>query len=649
MTMRKNTLIYLAFLLLPGLISCTDNDDNNPDIAAGDGQVHLQATVKENNVLTRALVSPEDGNYYLYCTKVGETELSSNKFNLSGNGTTWTASPTLYWDDIKKETTNTFYLTNMDDMTFPTDPEDRIVNKDILFGKATGWNTPLNFTLTHLTSKITVIVYDNTLNKDKEEGKVNFGNAKVVFYPGLNRTTTGIDYTFTDGDIIGKIKSEDTDKDKTTAINRANFTDKDPVITIGTGLEAKNYNGVESSPLYIVPHAFYEEDYLEVTAGKYVYRIPVPIPSGATYPFNLKAGEHLTIQVELSEDVITATAKLIGWEEKVISNPIEISRVFNIASWNELRDLAQAVATGYTFKGMVVRLTEDIELQDQISLGTEEYPFEGVFSGNGCSIKNLGIQGEGMRRNKGGLFAYTKGATVQDLILVAPYVEPNGDNPVGALIDNATNTTVFNCKTTSNAAYEAGDVNGGTTDKVGGLIGTATGTSTVINCYSRVRVEGTGEFIGGLIGYSEASITHCFAKGEVDGTGNATHVGGLVGHMEGSMNYCYAQGDVTGSTKVGGLIGHLDGKISQCYSSGRVTGTEAGGLVNCLGFDAVVEKCFWINYGGNTPGSGSATLPDNCRGYADGADFLDTEQDYYLDNSTSIWTLVGNYPEFTNQ
>ena len=638
--MRKNKLIYLAFLLLAGFISCADDDNNKPDIDAGDGQVHLQATMAKSNVLTRAgeTESPKDGPYYLHCTKVGETSLKSNQFTLSssedGVTTTWSASRALYWDDIKEASPNTdteFYLTNVDadDMTFLP----KTVNEDILFGKTTGWNKKLDFTLNHLTSKITVIVYDNTLNREDPDKKVNFGNAKVVFNPGLNRTTTGIDHTTT----TGKILSSSADKDIATTI--ANFKNRDD-ITIGS----KTYKGVEGSPLYVVPHTFVKGDSLEVTAGKFVYRIPVPIPSDESYPFSLKAGDHLTIQVELSEDLITAKAKLIDWEGKD-AGKIEISRVFNIATWNELRDLAQAVATGYTFKGMVVRLTKDIELEGQISLGTEEYPFEGIFGGDGHKIKYLGIQGEGMRRNKGGLFAYTNGATVQNLILVSPYVEPNGENPVGTLIDNATNTTVFNCRTESDDANRAGDVNGGAVDKVGGLIGTATGTSTLINCYSFVRVEGTGEYIGGLIGYSEASITHCFAKGDVD-CNRATHVGGLAGFMAGSMQYCYAQGDVIGSSKVGGLVGHLDGKISQCYSSGQATGIEAGGLFSCLGFDAEIEYCFWFNYGGATPGSGSASLPESCKPYTSGATLLNTG---YLDNSTSVWkTPVSTYPEFAN-
>lgn len=643
--MRKNKLIYLAFLLLPGFISCVDDDNDKPDIDTGDGQVHLKATVVKNSILTRADENFEpaaDGDYYLYCTKVGDTSLTPHEFNRSTKNVegvttiTWTASPKLYWDDIEEAKPDKgdteFYLsnmklTNMEDMTFLS----KAMNKDILFGKTTGWNKELDFTLNHLTSKITVIVYDNTL-----EGNVNFKNAKVVFYPGLNRTTTGIDY------ITGTIKSLDTDKDITTTINE--FKEK-TVEKTNAENNIITHNGIENTnPLYIVPQEFTGKDSLEVTAGKYVYRIPLPTPTGDT--FNLLAGEHLIIEVELSEDDIKSSARLINWEDKN-AGEIEISRVFNIASWPELRDLAQAVATGYTFKGMVVRLNADIELQDQISLGTKEHPFEGVFGGGGHRIKNLGLQGT-MQRNKGGLFAYTSGATIQNLTLVEPYVESDGKNPVGALIDNAVNTTVFNCRTES-VGSNSGVVYGGTVDKVGGLIGAATGTSTLINCYSYVRVEGEGEFIGGLIGYSEASITHCFAKGEVDCVG-ATHVGGLAGHMEGSMHYCYAQGNVTGSSKIGGLIGHLDGKINQCYASGQVTGPlgqvdeiEAGGLVSCLGFEAEVESCFWHSW--NVNGSGSATLPGSCKPFATGATLLG-----YLDNQTGIWKVQGdNYPEFANQ
>lgn len=654
MTMRKNKLIYFVFLLLPGFISCAEDNKDNQNIDTENKQVCLQATVAKNNILTRAVEPAPDGDYYLHYTKVGRTELVTNKFTGSTTDgvTTWTATPTLYWDDIEeampKDNTK-FYLTNMKAMTFSP----KVVNEDILFGEETGWNKTLDFTLAHLTSKITIIVYDNTLNKDNER-KVNFSNAKVVFYPGLNRTTTGIDYTYTDAGITGKIKSDNTDKDKTTVINRIDFNDKEPVITVETESGTKSYNGVESNPLYIVPHTFNTGDSLEITAGKYVYRIPIPIPSTESYPFNLAANEHLTIQVELSEDLIKATAQLSDWETKAIDKPIEISRVFNIASWNELRDLAQAIATGYTFKGMVVRLTADeITLEGQISLGTEEYPFEGVFDGIKCKIKGLGVQSN-VRRNKGGFFAYTRGATIQNITLVTPYVDSDGENPVGALIDNAENTTVFNCRTESVDANNTGEVKGVTANKVGGLIGTAIGTSTLINCYSFVKVEGRGEYVGGLIGYAQASITHCFAKGEVavDGatSARATYVGGLAGFMAGSMQYCYAWGNVTGN-KVGGLVGELDGKVSQCYASGKASGSEAGGLFSSLGFDAVAEDCFWFNHDGNTPGTGSAALP-KCYPYTDGTSLLSSDPTPgKLDNSTSIWntTVTNNRPEFANQ
>ncbi|GEM_PF-6302704 len=642
MTMRKNKLMYIALLLLPGFVSCADNGNDNRDIDNEDGQVRLRANVAKSNVLTRGddnLESATDGDYYLHYTKVRETELTENKFTLSGgNGTTWTAYPTLYWDDIKEATPKEktkFYLTNMNAMTFST----KAVNEDILFGETTGWNTPLNFTLNHLTSKITVIVYDNTLNRT-----VGFNNAKVMFYPGLNRTTAGINYG------SSTIESDLADKDKTTAINRSDLENTE--ITVNSK-ECPAVKTREGSELYIVPQEFTGKDSLEITTEEYVYRIPVPLPilpgdTEAKDPFSLEAGQHLTIQVELREDYVNATAKLTNWGVEEVEKPIEISRVFNIASWNELRDLAQAIATGYTFKGMVVRLTADvIELKDQISLGTEEHPFEGVFDGIKCQIKGLGVKDD-VRRNKGGLFAYTRGATIQNVTLVAPYVESDGKNPVGSLIDNAESTTVFNCKTASNAAGEAGDVNGGTANKVGGLIGTTTGTSTLINCYSFVRVEGKGEYIGGLIGHAQASITHCFAKGEVDCI-SGIYVGGLAGFMAGSMKYCFAQGKVTGS-KIGGLIGELDGKVSQCYSSGTLTGTEKGGLFCSLGFDAAAEYCFWLGVGTNGVAP-PATLPENCKGYAIGSDLL-TDNGVYLDNTGDVWnpTVEANsFPEFANQ
>lgn len=627
-------LVYILFLSLFAFTSCAESKYESEENK--DGLVRIQASIAKNNTMTRTETEPApDGTYYLYYTSVANPEvLTAHEFTCTTGK--FTPVTPLYWDDIKKGTNTTFYLTNTESMTFNPVKS----NEDVLLGMQTEWNNDLKFTLNHLMAKITVVLWDNTLQG------VDFNNkkAKVQFYPGLNTKTTGIDYE------RKAIIYQESDKDKTTLLDefdegtidyeREGFTKPYNCVTFPKVVN--DHDGV-----YIIPQTFADTDSMEITAGKYVYRIPVPSQDDNSRTVN--AGDHLTIRIELTEDIVKANATLVEWKDRP-ADKIEVSRVFNISNWNELKDLMQAISTGYTFKGMVVRLTQDIEVEGQICLGTEEYPFEGIFDGNGKIIRNLGIPDPfhipDRIANKSGLFGYTRGATLQNITLEAPYVKSDGMDPVGALVNIAENTTIFNCRTKSDDTSDAGRIES-TGDKVGGMVGTATGKSTLINCYSYVWVKGEGEYVGGLIGYSEASITHSFATGEVDSP-KAAYVGGLVGYMTGVMQYCYAWGKVTGYSEVGGLIGYLDGKATDSYASGEVFGNkDIGGLCGNLGFDGIAEKCFWnFSSVSSGKGAGSANLSNTCKSFTETTNLLDP--DYLNDPDNKIWKIENGYPVFKN-
>ena len=632
-------LIYALVLLLFALSACTDNGYEKEEL--GDGWVRLKAGVADNKQLTRAgeTEPATEGTYYLYYTPVIATaETDANGMNVHlfecDKDGDFTANPPLHWDDIKREGADaTFYLTNTETMTFSPKKKD----EDILFGKATGWNEVLDFTLAHLTAKVSVVLWDNTLNRDNEK-KVNFSNAKVVFYPGLTQKTKGIDYE------NGKILFDVADKEDETTIDRSKFGTEGIITIEGRG----DYNAVASTALHIAPLTFANTDSLEITAGEYVYRIPVP-SQNLTDSREVKAGEHLVIYIELTEDEAKLKATLLEWDDTVNLKPINVSRVFNISNWYELRDLMQAINTGYTFEGMVVRLTKDIEIGGQVTLGTEKYPFKGIFDGNGKIIKNLGnYLAEGTSpRNSGGFFGYTEGATLQNITLEEAFVESDESGATGSLVNTAQNTTIFNCRLTVGENVTRGAGVQGKGDNVGGMVGIATGTSTLINCYSSVAVVVTGasQYVGGLIGYSEAAITHSYATGQI-AADDAFFVGGLGGYQTGVILNCYAQGEVKGQSQVGGLIGYLDGGASYCYASGTVAGTtDKGGLFGNVGFDGVPEKCFWLSnndYGG----AGSADLSKTCTFFANQTQLLG--EDYLNDPGPvySIWKPGDVYPVF---
>ena len=125
----------------------------------------------------------------------------------------------------------------------------------------------------------------------------------------------------------------------------------------------------------------------------------------------------------------------------------------------------------------------------------------------------------------------------------------------------------------------------------GGLIGDAKGT--ISNCYVTGNVTAEGRNTGGLAGWVREGITieQCFTTGDVTiNSSNSTgEAGGLVGSYSGTSQIInsYATGtisvDNSGNGGVGGLVGQLtdNPSIENCYFSGEVINTSGniGGLI----------------------------------------------------------------------
>lgn len=151
----------------------------------------------------------------------------------------------------------------------------------------------------------------------------------------------------------------------------------------------------------------------------------------------------------------------------------------------------------------------------------------------------------------------------------------NGTN-AGGLIGQMRGTTLIR-------SHATGNVSTGTQDLAGGLVGEATSGSFIDMCYAAGNVSGTSE-IGGLVGYlRDSRIEKSHATGRVDG-GTTDRIGGLVGHLfsNARVENSYAGGEVIGGSKVGGLVGEIDetSSVINSYAVGRVIGTSnVGGLV----------------------------------------------------------------------
>ena len=213
------------------------------------------------------------------------------------------------------------------------------------------------------------------------------------------------------------------------------------------------------------------------------------------------------------------------------------------------------------------------------------------------SLKNISVTGllTCTYQYAGGLVALMDKGSVENCSFTADlnYTKSATYANVGGLIGELTDGTVTSSYATGNVAVTGGD-------NVGGLVGLA-GKGSVINCYATGEVKADtnrGNKVGGLIGNASGSLTisNCHATGNV--SAKNSYVGGLVGYFtDGSVENCYATGNVTAPASfVGGLVGQIDkGKVEKCYAAGSATAVGVhyvGGLVGRINGDVTVSKSY---------------------------------------------------------
>jgi uncharacterized repeat protein (TIGR02543 family) len=243
-----------------------------------------------------------------------------------------------------------------------------------------------------------------------------------------------------------------------------------------------------------------------------------------------------------------------------------------------------------------------------LPIGTNGFPFTGIFEGNGHVVHGLTINRPLM--SYVGLFGHiSTTASIHNIGLVDGTV--TGNFSVGGIVGKSDSGTVSDC-------YFTGTVSG--EFYLGGLVG-SNYSGTVTGCYTMSTVDGTSTGVGGLIGYNDSgTATGCYATGAVSGGGA---VGGLIGYnSSSSVTGCYATGTVTAGGEVGGLIGEngSGSMLSDCYATGAVTATGndyiyVGGLVGLSVFDTVTG-CYATGTVTST-GSGSDILVGGLIGYVD--------------------------------
>jgi hypothetical protein len=238
--------------------------------------------------------------------------------------------------------------------------------------------------------------------------------------------------------------------------------------------------------------------------------------------------------------------------------------------------------------------------------------FKGTFEGLGNTVTNLTIVSS-VGKNIG-LFANLHGATVRDTGLTNTFVSTTLGRieNIGGIAGTATDSVI-------DQVYITGTVSARRQAYLGSLVGHAIG-GFIMRSFSAATVsDGNGlSVIGGLVGLSDVgnSIVLSFAVGDVSG-GSSTAVGGLVGEAFGTISESYATGSSSGgkSSGVGGLVGDNSGTLSNVYANGSVTSPSiAGGLIGYNNTTAVHTYSIGSVSKGATDAGGSIGFDNSAPG-----------------------------------
>ncbi len=297
------------------------------------------------------------------------------------------------------------------------------------------------------------------------------------------------------------------------------------------------------------------------------------------------------------------------WDGTSVSTSLEgegtEENPFLIQSGADLAYLKSIVdaATAYTenpCSGQYFKMTKSIDLNGadfMIGYHTawNSYDgFAGIFDGNNCSIRGLGIE---RTSESTGLFACVKkGAVVKNLSV---YGNVTGKATVGAVaayvLGTVDNVTSYVTITQTGA---------GTGTGTAGMIANAeSGSSVVSGCVNYGDVTGESYILGGITGSGGHNITDCVNWGNV--TAGNVSVGGIAGTTKdsGTISGCVNYGKITSTStqygQIGGIAGTGKKPVDNCVNYGEISGVvEVGGIcgsstkeiTNCVNNGEVIIK-----------------------------------------------------------
>lgn len=285
----------------------------------------------------------------------------------------------------------------------------------------------------------------------------------------------------------------------------------------------------------------------------------------------------------LSRNLNVYIQETVPYEEYKSAEEYYILEINTMDDW---LDFAENVNNGRSYLGYRIELNTDLDFADQTYMdpvGSYTSPFEGIFNGNGHTLRNLRISSD---ENYVGVFGYTQGAIIREL-------------------------NVLECRIYSSSATGTG-----------GIVGYVSGG--VLGCSFNGTVEADAGSAGGIAGNNWGGIDNCSVFGEIRGSGvNGAYgdslsaffgTGGITGDNSGTVSGCINDAKVSINSDfydLGGISGYNQGLIQSC---GNFVDLNGGGVVDNNSDYAVIRGCFNFGdtYAGIAVGSYSESVIEYC-------------------------------------
>ena len=214
---------------------------------------------------------------------------------------------------------------------------------------------------------------------------------------------------------------------------------------------------------------------------------------------------------------------------------------YMIGSAQDLKDFAALVNSGNTtING---KLIAPINLQGSnenqwTPIGTSSHNYNGTFDGQGFTISNLYyhqvVASSGLFGRAGASARIKNVRVVVDIDNTGNGATTSGGGTeAGGILGTGTSgTVIINCSVAGSVISYS---------NVGGIVGT--GSVTIVNCYNEATVKffsNTGQVGGGIHGYGGSpTLTNCYNVGQIINTGTATsHMGNIA--ISGTATNCYS-------------------------------------------------------------------------------------------------------------